>query len=109
MTYKLTAWSDTLRRLSGVPMPLRAKFYIALILASGLIGLTAQLLHFAPPDQTFFWFFFVITVVTSGLKVRLPMVTVTLSVNFLFILVAIARFTLPEALAIAAAGTIVQC
>ncbi len=37
------------------------------------------------------------------------MVTVTLSVNFLFILVAIARFTLPEALAIAAVATIVQC
>jgi diguanylate cyclase (GGDEF)-like protein/putative nucleotidyltransferase with HDIG domain len=90
-------------------MPLRAKFYIALILGSGLIGLTAQLLHFASPDKTFFWFFFVITVLTSGLKVRLPMVTVTLSVNFLFILVAIARFTLPEVLAIAAAATVVQC
>ena len=108
-TYGEAASRDTLRQLSGVAMPLRAKFYIALILASGLIGLTSQLLHFAPPDQTFFWFFFLITVLTSGLKVRLPMVTVTLSVNFLFILVAIARFTLPEALAIAAAATVVQC
>src|SRR6185312_16596221 len=90
-------------------MPLRAKFYIALILGAGLLGLTTQLLHFAPPDQGFFWFFFIITVLTSGLKVRLPMVTVTLSVNFLFVLVAIARFTLPEALAIGAAATVVQC
>jgi diguanylate cyclase (GGDEF)-like protein/putative nucleotidyltransferase with HDIG domain len=56
-----------------------------------------------------FWFFFAITVLTSGVKVRLPMVTVTLSVNFLFILVAIASFSLPEALAIAAVGTVVQC
>ena len=90
-------------------MPLRAKFYITLILASGLIGLAVQLLRFSPPDPYFFWFFFLFTVLTSGLKVRLPMVTVTLSVNFLFILVGIARFTLPEALAVAAAGTIVQC
>jgi len=90
-------------------MQLRAKFYITLILASGLIGLAVQLLHFAPPDPYLFWFFFAITILTSGVKVRLPMVTVTLSVNFLFILVGIARFTLPEALAIAAAGTIVQC
>src|ERR1035437_10670181 len=90
-------------------MPLRAKFYITLILASGLIGLAVQLLHFAPPAPYFFWFFFLITILTSGLKVRLPMVTVTLSVNFLFILVAIARFTLPEALVVAAAGTVVQC
>lgn len=90
-------------------MPLRAKFYIALILGSGLVGLITQLLHFSPPDPTFFWFFFLITVLTSGLKVRLPMVTVTLSVNFLFILVAIAILTLPEALAIAAVATIIQC
>src|SRR6185312_8422605 len=90
-------------------MPLRAKFYIALVLTSGLIGLTQQLLHFAPPDPFFFWLFFGITVLTSGVKVRLPMVTVTLSVNFLFILVGIVKFPLPEALAIAAAGTIVQC
>lgn len=90
-------------------MPLRAKFYIALVLTSGLIGLAQQLLHFAPPDPFFFWPFFVITVLTSGVKVRLPMVTVTLSVNFLFILVGIVKFSLPEALAIAAAGTIVQC
>jgi diguanylate cyclase (GGDEF)-like protein/putative nucleotidyltransferase with HDIG domain len=90
-------------------MPLRAKFYIALVLTSGLIGLAQQLLHFAPPDPFLFWPFFVITVLTSGVKVRLPMVTVTLSVNFLFILVGIVWFTLPEALAIAAAGTIVQC
>src|SRR5580704_4335876 len=90
-------------------MPLRAKFYITLILASGLIGLAVQLLRFSPPDPYFFAFFFLITVLTSGVKVRLPMVTVTLSVNFLFILVSIARFTLPEALAIAAVGTVVQC
>ena len=90
-------------------MPLRAKFYITLILASGVIGLAKELLHFAPPDPALFWFFFALTVLTSGVKVRLPMVTVTLSVNFLFILVAIARFTLPEALATAAVGTVVQC
>jgi len=90
-------------------MPLRAKFYIALVLTSGLIGLAQQLLNFAPPDPYFFWPFFLITVLTSGVKVRLPMVTVTLSVNFLFILVGIVKFSLPEALAIAAAGTIVQC
>ncbi len=90
-------------------MPLRAKFYITLILALGLIGLAFQLLHFHSPSPYFFWFFFAITILTSGVKVRLPMVTVTLSVNFLFILVAIAKFTLPESLAVAAAGTIVQC
>jgi diguanylate cyclase (GGDEF)-like protein/putative nucleotidyltransferase with HDIG domain len=90
-------------------MPSRAKFYITLILASGLIGLATQLLYFAPSRPYFFWSFFLITILTSGVKVRLPMVTVTLSVNFLFILVGIAEFSLPEALVIAAIGTVVQC
>jgi diguanylate cyclase (GGDEF)-like protein/putative nucleotidyltransferase with HDIG domain len=72
-------------------------------------GLVLQLRHLAPANPSFFWLFFAITVLTSGLKVRLPMVAVTLSVNFLFILVAIARLSLPEALAIGALGTVVQC
>jgi diguanylate cyclase (GGDEF)-like protein/putative nucleotidyltransferase with HDIG domain len=90
-------------------MPLRAKFYIALIIASGTFGLVSQFLHFSSVEPLSFWFYLFVTVVTSGLKVRLPMVTVTLSVNFLFILVCIAKFPLPEAMAVAALGTVVQC
>ena len=88
-------------------MPLRAKFYIALILAAGTTGLIGQFFQLAAPP-TSFWFFLAITVLCSGLKVPLPTVTVTLSVNFLLILVAIAQYRLPEAMAIAAAGAIVQ-
>ena len=90
-------------------MPVRAKAYIALILGSGIFGLLQQLLHFAPVNPLWFWGYFLVTIVTSGMKVKLPMVTVTLSVNFIFILVGIAEFGLPESLALAAAGTIVQC
>jgi len=90
-------------------MPLRAKFYIALILTSGMIGLVGQLLHFGPSHDYYFWVLLLVTVLTSGLKVPLPTVTVTLSVNFLFILVAIEKFSLPEALAIAASAAVVQC
>ena len=96
-----------LGQLTGDGMPLRAKFYIALILAAGMTGLIVQFFHLAAPP-TSFWFFLVITVLCSGLKVPLPTVTVTLSVNFLLILVAIAYYRLPEAMAIAAAGAIVQ-
>src|ERR1700733_6324709 len=109
MTYGMGLRHVTLGRLTCAGMPLRAKFYIALILASGTVGLATQLLHFdASHHPYFFCFFFLITVLTSGLKVPLPTVTVTLSVNFLFILVAIEEFSLPEALAIAAAAAIVQ-
>jgi diguanylate cyclase (GGDEF)-like protein/putative nucleotidyltransferase with HDIG domain len=90
-------------------MPIRAKIYIALILALGCLGFAAQMIHFSPADPLQFWPFFVVAILTSGLKVRLPTVFATLSVHFLFILAGIALFSLPEAVALGAAGTIVQC
>ncbi len=37
------------------------------------------------------------------------MVLATLSVNFLFVLVGVALFSMPEAMLLGVAGTIVQC
>jgi diguanylate cyclase (GGDEF)-like protein/putative nucleotidyltransferase with HDIG domain len=93
-------------------MPNRAKIYISLVLALGCASLILPLLplaQFQGADQWIFWAYFLLTVCTSGLKVRLPTVFATLSVNFLFILVGIVYFTLPQAVVLGAAGTIVQC
>lgn len=90
-------------------MPVRARLYIALILASGILGLAAQVAHFSSASPLLFWCYFLVTILTSGLKIRLPMVLATLSVNFLFILVGIVLFSLPEAIVLGVAGTIVQC
>ena len=90
-------------------MPIRARIYIALILAAGIFGVADQLLHFQSSHPLEFWCYFLVTILTSGLKIRLPMVFATLSVNFLFILVGIVQFSLPEAIALGVAGTIVQC
>ncbi len=90
-------------------MPIRAKLYIALILSAGSIGLAFQIAHFHSADPLQFWCYFVFTLLTSGLKVRLPTVFATLSVNFLSILMGIVLFSMPEAIVLGAAGTIVQC
>ncbi|MEP6714120.1 MAG: HD domain-containing phosphohydrolase [Terriglobia bacterium] len=90
-------------------MPLRATTYIALIIALGCFFTGEQLLRFSSPDPLHFWLYFAVTVLTSGLKVRLPMVFVTLSVNFLVIMVGIVQFSLPEALLLGATGTVIQC
>jgi diguanylate cyclase (GGDEF)-like protein/putative nucleotidyltransferase with HDIG domain len=90
-------------------MPLRARIYIALILSAGTLGLANQLAHFRSSHPVQFWCYFLVTILTSGLKIRLPMVFATLSVNFLFILVGIVQFSLPEAIVLGVAGTIVQC
>ena len=90
-------------------MPIRAKLYIALILSAGSIGLVTQIFHFRSVDPLQFWCYFAFTLLTSGLKVRLPTVFATLSVNFLSILMGIVLFSLPEAILLGVAGTIVQC
>jgi diguanylate cyclase (GGDEF)-like protein/putative nucleotidyltransferase with HDIG domain len=93
-------------------MPTRAKIYIAIVLALGGASLIVPLVALAQLQTAspwIFWAYFLLTVSTSGLKVRLPMVFATLSVNFLFILVGIVYFTLPQAVVLGAAGTIVQC
>jgi diguanylate cyclase (GGDEF)-like protein/putative nucleotidyltransferase with HDIG domain len=73
------------------------------------LGLATQIAHFSSAHPLQFWGYFLVTVLTSGLKIRLPMVLATLSVNFLFILVGIVQFSLPEAIVLGVAGTIVQC
>jgi diguanylate cyclase (GGDEF)-like protein/putative nucleotidyltransferase with HDIG domain len=90
-------------------MPITARLYIGLIVAMGCAVFGGQTLRFHSPDPLQFWLYFLVTVLTSGFKVRLPMVFATLSVNFLFILVAVAKFSLPEAVALGAAGTVIQC
>src|SRR5580658_10157073 len=90
-------------------MPIRARLYIALILAAGTFGLAAQLAHFQSSHPLQFWCYFLVTILTSGLKIRLPTVFATLSVNFLSILMGIVLFSQPEAILLGVAGTIVQC
>ncbi|HXJ40315.1 MAG TPA: HD domain-containing phosphohydrolase, partial [Bryobacteraceae bacterium] len=90
-------------------MPIRARFYIALVILSGCTAFAVQAMRFSALEPHQFWLYFLVTVLTSGFKVRLPMVFATLSVNFLFILVGVAKLSLPEAMALGAAGTIIQC
>jgi hypothetical protein len=50
-----------------------------------------------------------LALLASTLKVRLPGITGTISVNFLFILIAIAVFTFSETVLLASVACIVQC
>ena len=90
------------------PLPWRAKLYVALVIVSGAAAVANQMHRFRPPDHLIFWCYFLVTVLTSGFKVKLPGVPATLSVNFLFILFGVAHFTLPETMLLGVSGTIVQ-
>ena len=91
-------------------MPTKAKIYIGVIVVLGFALLAAGLL-LQPrfPDVSRYLSYLLLALLASTLKVRLPGITGTISVNFLFILIGIADFTLSETLALGGAAILLQC
>ena len=91
-------------------MPNNAKIYIGLIVALGFAVLAGCLLFQAEfPDLPRYFSYLLLAVVASTMKVRLPGITGTMSVNFLFILIGIADFTLAETLTMGCLAILIQC
>ena len=91
-------------------MSKKAQFYIGLIIASGA-GLVATCLaaESAVPHSAGYLVYCLLAWLASALKVRLPGLTGTISLNFLFILIAVAVFSFSETVLLAAVGCVVQC
>jgi hypothetical protein len=90
-------------------MPTTAKFYIGATVALGFALLTGSLIWFRQfPDATLFVACLSLACIASTMKVRLPGLHGTISVNFVFILMGIAQLSLTETLIMAAAATLVQ-
>ena len=66
-------------------------------------------LHWESHDGLRFVCYLIVALLASGLKVRLPGIDGTMSVNFLFILLGILDLSVPETLAIGCASGLVQC
>jgi len=91
-------------------MPKNAKIYIALIITLGLALLAGSLVFRAEfSDLPRYFSYLLLAVIASTLKVRLPGITGTISVNFLFILIGIADFTLAETLTMGCLAILTQC
>jgi hypothetical protein len=91
-------------------MPAAAKLYIGAVITLGFALLTGCLLfHGQFPDLPRYFSYLLLAVLASTLKVRLPGLTGTMSVNFLFILIGIADLTVAETLAMGCAATVIQC
>jgi PAS domain S-box-containing protein len=89
-------------------MTLRAKTYISLVIALGAAAAFRGALLWDPHDLTRFLCYLLLAAPASCLKVRLPGVTGTMSVLFLFLLAAIVELGLPETLAITTMCVVVQ-
>ena len=89
-------------------MPVRVKFLIVLMLVSAACSLR---LVSGPPshDWVRFAVYFVVVVLTAGLKVAMPKGDGTMSVNFPFILLGILQLSPLQAVALAAVSVVAQC
>ena len=90
-------------------MTLKTRIYIGVVLAVGAVAFGHGLYLWNPQDLTRFFCYLALAVAGSCLKVRLPGVTGTMSVLFVFLLAGIVELDRPETLVIGVACVTVQC
>ena len=84
------------------------KAYIASIAASAIATLTVVAYRWNPENLGHFFMIFALAMVASAIKIRLPGFKTTISLNFVFILIGLALFSLGETVLIGLGGALVQ-
>jgi len=92
------------RELSAVP-----RLFITVVVVCGTIVLFYSVWHGTSDNPLKFLCYLGIALAASRLKVNLPGITGTMSVNFLFLLLGVLELSLSEAMAIGCAAAVVQC
>jgi len=90
-------------------MSIRARLFIGVTAALGMWALVHALWHYQSTDLPRFVCYLLVAVLASSLKIRLPGIDGTMSVNFLFILLGILELSLPETLLLGCTATLAQC
>ena len=90
-------------------MPVKAKLYVGAVCATGTLISIIGLSQWRPHNLTRVLCFLVVAAIASALKVSLPTITGTMSVNFLFILIGIVELDFPSTLIIGCTGSLIQC
>ena len=90
-------------------LDLRAKALISLVVAVGTGVLLYAAVYPTSKNIAQFICYLLIAILAARLKVHLPGITGTMSVNFLFILLGILELSLPETLILGSAAVMVQC
>jgi signal transduction histidine kinase len=89
-------------------MNIYAKLYIHSIVAAAFVGGLVCALRWESADPIHFLSYLVAAVLSSGLKIRLPGIKGTLSVNFIFVLLGILELSWAETVAMAALSFLLQ-
>ena len=97
------------RSQSWRELSLGAKVFISLVVLAGTCVLLYGAIRPTSKNIAQFICYLLIAILAARLKVRLPGITGTMSVNFLFILLGILELGFAETLALATAAILVQC
>jgi diguanylate cyclase (GGDEF)-like protein/putative nucleotidyltransferase with HDIG domain len=89
-------------------MPLLGKLYVGMVILAGTATLLYGAIHQSSKNIAEFICYLGIAILASRLKVTLPGITGTLSVNFLFILVGVLELSFSETLILGAASILAQ-
>ena len=89
-------------------MSAQTKLFFGITVSLGFMVLSSAVWHWQSADLTRFLCYLAVAVLASGLKVQLPGIDGTMSVNFLFILLGVMELSLPETLVIGCTATLVQ-
>ncbi len=89
-------------------LPIGAKGFIGLVIAAGMASLLPAAIHQSSKNIAEFICYLGIAILASRLRVNLPGITGTLSVNFVFILVGIAELSYSEAITLGAVSMLAQ-
>jgi diguanylate cyclase (GGDEF)-like protein/putative nucleotidyltransferase with HDIG domain len=89
-------------------MSTRTKLFVGITVSLGMAVLGSALWHWQSADLTRLACYLAVAILASSLKVQLPGIDGTMSVNFLFILLGVMELSLPETLLIGCTATLVQ-
>jgi diguanylate cyclase (GGDEF)-like protein/putative nucleotidyltransferase with HDIG domain len=89
-------------------LSIQTKVFVGVTALFGVVALGYALSHWQSQDLTRFFCYLAVAILASGLKVQLPGIDGTMSVNFLFILLGVMELSLPETLVIGCTATLVQ-
>ena len=89
-------------------LSIQTKAFVGVTASIGVVVLGFSLSHWQSQDLMRFGCYLAVALLASGLKVQLPGIDGTMSVNFLFILLGVLELSLPETLVIGCTATLVQ-
>src|SRR5215468_9938757 len=96
-----------MNRNEDFEMALRARLYIGFVTAAGMFSLATA--DWSMPHGSRFICYVAVCVIASAMKVNLPGILGTMSVNFLFVLLGILDLSAGQTILMGSMGALVQC